>query len=91
MGQWVKGITLDLRQGFFVAWNEHHLNFYKFKLGAPQSENTKCSVQFECDQISSKEDFITDLLIYNEMHYFVISTNYGNISVYKWDHRQGTK
>ena len=25
------------------------------------------------------------------MHYFVIATNYGNISVYKWDHRQGTK
>ena len=25
------------------------------------------------------------------MHYFVIATNYGNINVYKWDHRQGTK
>ena len=22
MGQWVKGMTLDLRQGFYVAWNE---------------------------------------------------------------------
>ena len=22
IGQWVKGMTLDLKQGFFVAWNE---------------------------------------------------------------------
>ena len=84
-------MTLDLKQGFFVAWNEYHLSFYNFKLKGDPIDNTRCSVQFDMNSISTKEDFITDLLIYNEMHYFVIATNYGNISVYKWDHRQGTK
>lgn len=36
-------------------------------------------------------DFITDVLIYNPMHYFVVSTSLGHMQVFKWDFKQVTK
>ena len=30
IGKWVKGMTLDLRQQFFVCWTDTSTYFYKF-------------------------------------------------------------
>ena len=36
-------------------------------------------------QPRSEADNITDVLLYNPMHYFVISTTLGQLLVFKWD------
>lgn len=41
--------------------------------------------------LTSREDYITDLLLFNHLHYIVISTCYGNIRIYKWDSKNRTK
>ena len=36
-------------------------------------------------------DSITDVLLYNPMHYFVVSTVLGHMLVFKWDFKMKTK
>lgn len=38
-------------------------------------------------QPRSDADTITDILLYNPMHYFIVSTTLGQILVFKWDYR----
>ena len=121
MGNWVQGSSLDLRQGYFVCWNNfkfgkndkrsaniedldknsgsvmatkkrktNQCNFYEFKTTRSAQENT--SNPAICEELTTLEDYITDMIIYSEMAYFVFSTFYGNINVYKWmDFKQSKK
>lgn len=36
-------------------------------------------------QARSDADTITDILVYNPMHYFVVATSLGQLIVFKWD------
>ena len=76
--------------GFNVKKKQNQCNFYKFSTKKSALENTSSPVV--CEDLTSMEDFITDLLVYNEMQYFVFSTFFGNINVYKWmDFKSGSK
>jgi hypothetical protein len=50
-------------QGFFVAWNDESVNFYE--------SDTNCAVLSTIpianytDMMSSKDDFVTDVLVYS--------------------------
>jgi hypothetical protein len=35
--------------------------------------------------LTSKEDYVTDVIIFNQLKYICIATNFGNIKVFKWD------
>ena len=83
--------------GFLVVWNGESVNFYEvdfkvqtptYKKACPVLMTIPCSV-FE--DLTSKEDFVTDVLLFDHLHYIVLSTNYGNIRVYKWDPKKRSK
>ena len=65
-------------------------NFYRFDPKASPEKNT--SNPIVCEDLTTLEDYITDMIMYKEMMYFAFSTFYGNINVYKWmDISQGEK
>ena len=41
--------------------------------------------------LTTKEDFVTDVIIFNQLKYICIATNFGNIKVFKWDSKKQTK
>jgi WD40 repeat protein len=88
-------MRLFKEQGYFVAWNEETVNFYEFPNGDASSKKL-CSVlmTIPCavyEDLTTKEDFVTDVLIFNELKYICIATNFGNIKVFKWDPKKRTK
>ena len=116
IGKWVKGMTLDLEQGYFVCWSDTTTYFFKYLASRSIADNVSNPVIFEdlaagvkshvvpeqdeMDDSSAEEDddaylrkiqprqdadSITDILLYNPMHYFVISTALGHMLVFKWD------
>ena len=122
IGKWVKGMTLDLKQGYFVCWSDQTTYFYEFKTTNDVHDNISCPVVFEdlvqgqrarivkaidegeySEEVEEDDaylrrvqprqdaDCITDVLLYNPMHYFVISTIVGHMLVFKWDYRKQDK
>ena len=89
MGQWVKGIRLFAEQGFFVAWNEESVNFYEYQAKSPAVLSTIPVVVYS--DLTSKEDFVTDVLINSLLKYILVASNYGNIRVFKWNPKEKTK
>ena len=47
IGKWVKGMTLDLEQGYFVCWSDQTTYFYEFSTDKSASENCNLPVVFE--------------------------------------------
>jgi WD40 repeat protein len=41
--------------------------------------------------LTTKEDFVTDVIIFNQLKYICVATNFGNIKVFKWDSKKQTK
>jgi len=86
---WVRGMKMDQKEGFFVAWNKQGCNFYEFDTKEKPERNTKPKVIFT--DLVPNDQKITDILLYNSLHYFVIATHIGHLLVFKWDPNQGTK
>jgi hypothetical protein len=94
--QWMRGVRLLEKQGYFVAWNEESVNFYEFISKPELGFKSTCTVLMTIPcaiftDMTTKEDFVTDVLVFNSLHYIVVATNFGNIKVFKWDEVKRTK
>jgi hypothetical protein len=68
---WMRGIRFFKEQGYFVAWNEESLNIYEynskkrdlnFKKQLPVLMTIPCAI---FDDLTTKEDFVTDVLMFS--------------------------
>lgn len=98
MGEWVKGVRLFPEEGYLVVWNEDSVNFYehnpKVNFQDPNYKASSVLSTIPCavyHDLTSKEDYVTDVLIFNQLKYIIVSTNYGNIKVFKWSPKDHTK
>lgn len=41
--------------------------------------------------VTSKQDYITAVMLFPQFNYFVVGTQLGNLKVYKWDRHKKTK
>jgi WD40 repeat protein len=73
------------------------VNFYEveFKLiASPHKSSCPVLMTIPCsvfEDLTSKEDFVTDILLFDRLHYIVLATNFGNIRIFKWDRKKRTK
>jgi hypothetical protein len=90
--KWIKGIKLtkldEAGNNILFIWNTHYMNFYDFKTDKTGSaaENTSSICEFQ--DLTSKEDYITDVLLCSVLNYFVVATHFGNIKVFKWERKK---
>lgn len=91
---WAKGLKLDAKQHFLVTWAYegnavNRCYFYEFYAERPPHENCRPICDFT--NLSGTDDFITDLLLLEHIHYLVLTTNSGRILVFKWDRKSREK
>lgn len=71
---WLKGLKIDEKGGMMFFWSQETTCFNKLDTG-------DCIGKYH--SLTSKEDFITDLIISEEFKYFITSTVFGQIYVWK--------
>ena len=47
IGKWVKGMTLDLKQGYFVCWSDTTTYFFEYSVDRDPVDNVTNPVVFE--------------------------------------------
>jgi WD40 repeat protein len=80
MPLWIKGLKVDEQQGIIFTWSQLKTCFNDISTG---------ELFFKYKSLSTYEDYITDLIISEEFKYFITSTFFGHIFVWKLDkHRK---
>ncbi len=80
MPLWIKGLKVDDQQGIIFTWSQLKTCFNDISDG---------HLLFKYKSLSTYEDYITDLIISEEFKYFLTSTYFGHIFVWKLDkHRK---
>ena len=71
MTEWVKGLKVDVKHNLICAWDQQTVCFY-----ALNSDNRlqQGDVIYKYDELTSKENFITDILLFMDHKYFVTAT-----------------
>ena len=80
MGDWVKGIKIDVEENLIFAWNHEAVCFYSLR---GNFEYQPGQIEMKYDELNMKEDYITDLLLFGESKSFLTSTQFGNINAWK--------
>lgn len=47
IGKWVKGMSIDLKQGYFVCWTDQSTYFYEFNIDSNPVDNVALPVVFD--------------------------------------------
>lgn len=71
---WVKGLKVDELEGMIFIWSQETTYFNMLEDGSKIAKY---------QNLSSYEDYITDLIISEEFKYFITSTMFGQIYVWK--------
>lgn len=71
---WLKGLKVDEHEGMIFLWSQEITCFNQLDTG---------EVVGKYHSLTSKEDYITDLIISEEFKYFITSTVFGLIYVWK--------
>lgn len=59
-----------------------------FKKQLPVLMTIPCAI---FDDLTTKEDCVTDVLMFSQNNIFAVGTNYGNIKIFKWEPRKRSK
>lgn len=76
MNLWIKGLQICERENFIITWSQLETCFNTLEDG---------KLLYKYKQLTSYEDFITDLIISETFNYFITSTQFGHIIVFKLD------
>ena len=79
MPLWIKGMKVDEKEGCIYTWSQLKTCFNDLQTGANL---------FKFKSLTTYEDYITDLIISDEFKYFITSTYFGHIFVWKLDKRR---
>ena len=71
---WLKGLKVEEKEGMIFSWSQEVTCFNKLDTG---------EIVGKYHSLTSKEDYITDLIISEEFKYFITSTVFGQIYVWK--------
>ena len=71
MDEWVKGLKIDSETNYIIAWTSSTVCFFKLSRNGHEPQG---KVLLKYDELTPKEDFITDILIYLEIKCFVTAT-----------------
>ncbi|CDW78455.1 wd repeat-containing protein 87 [Stylonychia lemnae] len=74
MPLWVKGLKVDEVEGIIFTWSQLKTCFNDISTG---------KLQFKFKSLTTYEDYITDLILSDEFRYFITSTYFGHIFVWK--------
>eukprot|EP00347_Sterkiella_histriomuscorum_P010595 403375671 len=74
MPLWVKGLKVDEKEGIIFTWSQLKTCFNDISTG---------KIQFKFKSLTTYEDYITDLILSDEFRYFITSTYFGHIFVWK--------
>lgn len=81
MTEWVKGLKVDTLNSLIMAWDQQSVCFYhlsdkyEIKQGQMVARHTELTI---------KENFITDMLLFNDYKVYVTGTQYGHLIAWKW-------
>jgi WD40 repeat protein len=75
---WLKGLKVDEKEGMIFLWSQEVTCFNQLDTG---------EIVGKYHSLTSKEDYITDLIISEEFKYFITSTVFGLIYVWKMNVR----
>jgi WD40 repeat protein len=65
-----------------MIWSQKHTCFNDLSTG---------KLIYRYNQLTSKEDYITDMILSDEYKYFITSTQFGHIYVWKLSKKKGNK
>lgn len=74
MPQWIKGLKVDEHEGCIFTWSQLQTCFNDLSSG---------KILFKYKSLTTYEDYITDLILSDEFRYFITSTYFGHIFVWK--------
>ena len=74
MPLWIKGMKVDETEGMIFTWSQVKTCFNDLETGA---------LVFKYKQLTKYEDYITDLIISEKFKYFITSTFFGSVFVWK--------
>jgi WD40 repeat protein len=74
MTSWIKGLKVDENEGMIFTWSQVKTNFNDINTG---------KIVLTYQDLTSYEDYITDLILSEPFKYFITSTFFGNIYVWK--------
>lgn len=74
MPLWVKGLKVDEKEGIIFTWSQLKTCFNDISNG---------KLFFKFKSLTTYEDYITDLILSDEFRYFITSTYFGHIFVWK--------
>ena len=74
MPLWVKGLKVDEKEGIIFTWSQLKTCFNDISTG---------KLFFKYKSLTTYEDYITDLILSDEFKYFITSTYFGHIFVWK--------
>jgi len=68
MTEWVKGLKIDTNNNLIIAWDQYTVCFYYLRdhLEAKQGQLIR-----KIEDLSNKENFITDLIVYIDYQVFI--------------------
>lgn len=79
MPLWVKGLKVDEKEGIIFTWSQLKTCFNDISSG---------KLLFKYKSLTTYEDYITDLILSDEFRYFITSTQFGHILVWKLSHHR---
>jgi WD40 repeat protein len=74
MPLWVKGLKVNEKEEVIFTWSQLKTCF---------NDLSKGKLLFKYKSLTSYEDYITDLILSDEFRYFITSTYFGHIFVWK--------
>lgn len=81
MDEWVKGLKIDVANNLIVAWDQESVCFYQL---TDFLETKQGTLLRRYTELNIKENFVTDLLVFNDYKVFITGTQYGNLIAWKW-------